>query len=67
MKMNVTKKCIYCSQEEVEPFYINGDIKYLHCFCCKRSYTLKEALEFLKLSAPEQMYYRYTKIIQKGE
>ena len=65
--MNITKSCIYCSQEEVEPIYLNNEIKYLHCYCCKRNYTLKEALDFLKLSAPEKVYFRYTKITKENK
>lgn len=65
--MNVTTNCIYCSQEEVEPIYLNNEIKHLYCSCCKRDYTLNEALEFLKLSAPERVCYRYTKIIKENK
>ena len=65
--MNITRSCIYFGQEEVETKKKEKEVAYLHCFSCKKSYTLKEALKFLQLSAPEKVYYRYTKLIEEDK
>ena len=65
--MNIIKSCIYCSQEEVEPIYLDKEIKYLHCYCCKKSYTLMEALDYLRLSPAEKVYFRYAEIAKENK
>lgn len=57
--MDAIKKCIYCDGEEIEPIKINNEVEYLHCYECKKSYTVKETIKYWNLSPAQKVFYRY--------
>lgn len=65
--MDIMKKCIYCSEEEIEPTIHNNKIMYFHCYNCNKSYTAKEAIKYWNSSPAQKVCYRYNHLKEKNK